>query len=736
MDACAASRSPQLRDAPLRGSRPAGEWTDAAPQGYTPITERPSSGARPLRTRGGSRPRGADAEGRPRVLLLLASPLLLWGLGHAGAAADPLALRLASRVATDAGQTRVVIANRFLELAFEPARGGRCINFRLLNSGEQIVPQDEVSGMFLDHWAEYPWPSGLMHLPYKYELVGDGKARLGLRLWVTVPAMGGGKGTPDPANSRAIPTSPDLIGLVVRKTIWINADDDVIEVEQEVENPTGESRGVALYTQHVAAMGGKRYENNWYLPSTRGVLVNLQGADEDDRNIGPDWVPDPVAGWMAVLHRKTHRGLLFAFDYNYLEKLYTCGTTAEWFLEGVPVGPNKSFTTRYVIKPLRGFGGVVYGSANLVADLRPSETGATVRVSHDIAAVSRTLGGVTLSFTVAAWKSHEVLATKTVSLDELGFGRVRQEFSFAPKALVEGVVIRVRAQSAAGEERYEVYYAGDKDAHHRRYGYFATKGGAFAGAKGSAYFQKPPRKIKRMEKPDFARLPRPSPDGFRCLVVFGLYTQILDLDGALVGWKPGARSAPQFEWANCPPNAVERFPGSYEELFQYNAVVLSDVNYKAIGETGVEMLCDYVEQGGSLLVTGGPYAFGNGEFEGTRLLEALPVQLSGPFDLHWAGKGRSWPLTPAAAPHPLLAGVSFDPGPRVFWRHFVAPKAGAEVVLEAGDQPAVVLGRCGRGKVAVLTLSPTGEANPGEVEWWAWGGWPQLVKNLFTWLSE
>jgi uncharacterized membrane protein len=219
-------------------------------------------------------------------------------------------------------------------------------------------------------------------------------------------------------------------------------------------------------------------------------------------------------------------------------------------------------------------------------------------------------------------------------------------------------------------------------------------------------------------------------------VVFGLYTHILNLDDALAGWKQGGKNAPEFDWANCPPNAIEKFPGSYNELFGYNTVVLSDVNYKAVGDIGFEMLCDYVEQGGSLLVTGGPYAFGNGEFEETRFLQVLPVTLSGPFDLKWAGKGQSWPLTPASDSHPVLAGVSFARNPRVFCHHFVTPKEGAEVVLKAGDQPALVLGRYGRGKVAVLTLSPTGEAAAGETEWWAWDGWPQLVGNLFTWLNE
>ena len=164
--------------------------------------------------------------------------------------------------------------------------------------------------------------------------------------------------------------------------------------------------------------------------------------------------------------------------------------------------------------------------------------------------------------------------------------------------------------------------------------------------------------------------------------------------------------------------------------------MLSDVNYKAVGDIGFEMICDYVEQGGRLLVIGGPYAFGNGEFEDTRFLDVLPVELSGPFDLKWAGKGKSWNLEPARKDDPLLKGVPFDQKPKVFWRHVVTPKPGAEVVLTAGGKPVLILGKYGQGKVAVLTLSPTGIGAKGETAWWDWAGWSQLVQNIFTWLNE
>ena len=644
-----------------------------------------------------------------------------------------------SKTVTQDGKNLVVIGNPYVELTFEPARGGRCSSFRFLDNGEQLVGKESTSGMFIDHWAKFIWPSGLMHLPYDYKIVGDGKTRVGVKLWITVPTKGGGAGNEDPKISLQIPTSPEFIGLVVAKTIWLNAANNAVDVEQEVTNPTSESRGVAIYVQHAFNMNGSRLYDNWYLPSTNGVAMHLQPDDLIGRITGVDWVRDPTAGWIAVRDRKTDRGLLIALDYNYLQKTYTCGQTAEWYLETVPVEVGKTFKTGYVVKPVRGFQDFVYGSKNVVADIRADEADGKVRVAHDIAAVNAELDNITVSMSVIGWKSKKILSEQTFPLKKLGYEKTSQEFDFVPDNLATGVVIQAVVKGSGFEEHYEYYYAGEKVEAQRKRNNFASQAGDLAaplpGAKGDSYYQDQPRKIKHFDKPDFAKIARPAKNKFKVLVVFGLYTDMLKLDDALQTWKHAGASAPEFVWVNCPPNAVEGFPGSYGDLFSYNTIVLSDVNFKAVGDIGFEMLCDYVQQGGNLLVAGGPYAYGNGEFEGSKFLDMLPVTVTGRFDLKWAGTGKSWQLAPSASSNKVLQGVSFAQSPKVFWHHFVAAKTGAEVVLKAGEKPVLVLGRYGKGRVAALTLSPTGDPKGGETAWWDWEGWSPLVKNIFTWLN-
>ena len=635
------------------------------------------------------------------------------------------------------GVQQVVLDNRHLRLIFVPARGGRCSKFLFKDNGEQIIGDDDVSGMFLDHWSKFSWPSGLMHLPYKHELVREGENQVGVRLWIEVPKSGGGKGERDAAASQRIATSPALIGLTVQKTIWLRADSDVIRVEQAIINSANESRAAGIYIQQNLGMSGRRNGDNWYLPSTRGIEVHVQSDKPGGQSVGPDFIPDPVGGWLAVKDRKSDRGLLFVFDYNYLAKTYTSGGTGEWFMEPVPIGPGKSFRTEYFVKPVRGFKDFTYGSKHLVADIQADETeDGTVRVSHDIASVMQGLDDVTVELRVTGWKSKQRLVTKSFRIDRLNSAKQRQQFSFSPKMLSDGVVIYVIVRSGTTEDRYEYFYAGDKAERERRSVSFATKGRAVASSRGDAYFRKQPRKRKTFDKPDFTTIARPDPKRYRCLVVFGLFTHILNLDDAVAERKRHGLTPVEFHWANCPPNGVETFPRTYDELFRYDLIVLSDVNYKALGDIAIEMICDYVHEGGSLLVVGGPYAYGNGEFEGSRFLDVLPVHLSGPFDLKWAGKGKSWKLKASSPDHAVLRDVSFAQEPRVFWHHFLTATKDAIVVLKAGEKPVLILGRYGKGKVAALALSPTGVAAKGEVQWWDWDGWFPLVRNLFAWAKR
>jgi Ca-activated chloride channel homolog len=69
-------------------------------------------------------------------------------------------------------------------------------------------------------------------------------------------------------------------------------------------------------------------------------------------------------------------------------------------------------------------------------------------------------------------------------------------------------------------------------------------------------------------------------------------------------------------------------PQTLAELAGFDAVILSDISARQVGEAAMRALHEYVEKlGGGLLMLGGPNSFGLGGFHATPIEEMLPVRL-------------------------------------------------------------------------------------------------------------
>jgi len=134
------------------------------------------------------------------------------------------------------------------------------------------------------------------------------------------------------------------------------------------------------------------------------------------------------------------------------------------------------------------------------------------------------------------------------------------------------------------------------------------------------------------------------------------------------------------------------FPARREDLFGYDAVVLSNVESSYFTRTQLEMLADFVsERGGGLLVSGGR-SFAQHGFAGTPLEPVLPVEL----DERRAGAART-----ADAP---------------------VPANGLVVTAEGEAHPIMRLGSSGEetrrrwaALPALASAAPLGSARPGAV---------------------
>jgi len=163
-----------------------------------------------------------------------------------------------------------------------------------------------------------------------------------------------------------------------------------------------------------------------------------------------------------------------------------------------------------------------------------------------------------------------------------------------------------------------------------------------------------------------------------------------------------------------------------EDLAKYRLLVLADADLRTLSLEQRAWLKGWVEAGGSLLLTGGPYGFGCGWWQESDLLAPILPATMKPYDLQ-----------PATAPLPLkgagpLADLKLPADAATVWLHDLTPKPGAEVALTAGGKPALILGESGKGRVALLALAPLGEDIAGA--WWRSAAGEKITEATCRWL--
>ena len=197
------------------------------------------------------------------------------------------------------------------------------------------------------------------------------------------------------------------------------------------------------------------------------------------------------------------------------------------------------------------------------------------------------------------WEPEKLMQSVKVNMDQ--------------RLVCDAVLTGIDAAGKPVKEEYSFYWPGIS----------GEKFDLMAGTTATTYYRKPPRKVKVYARPKnlvYYRKPE-----CRILELRGLFHQCFRVPEAATkaGMTEIRGSYFSSSWAG---NSLSYLPASFEEMFDYDLVVMNDVDAECLTDFGLEALKEFVNDGGSLLVLGGPYAFGPGEYNDTQLADILPVE--------------------------------------------------------------------------------------------------------------
>jgi uncharacterized membrane protein len=210
----------------------------------------------------------------------------------------------------------------------------------------------------------------------------------------------------------------------------------------------------------------------------------------------------------------------------------------------------------------------------------------------------------------------------------------------------------------------------------------------------------------------------------------GLYHDYYRLDQVLKNLPESVKvdRAVHFKVGQHPTGFKEASFPAAEALAQYDLVIIADVDLLTFRVPERDRLRGWLQGGGRLLMLGGPYGFGSGDWHLSDLLAPMyPADIATRFDLQPVGFPTPVPLQPASD---VARKLDWSKPPVVLWQHNMMAKADATVHVTAGDNPVIVSRPFGKGKVCFVTISPLGDAPAGQTAFWDWPQWPLLMTTV------
>ncbi len=163
------------------------------------------------------------------------------------------------------------------------------------------------------------------------------------------------------------------------------------------------------------------------------------------------------------------------------------------------------------------------------------------------------------------------------------------------------------------------------------------------------------------------------------------------------------------------------------DLLEFAVVIVSNIPYNQLPGAVQERLTEFLNQGGSLLITGGPNAYGSGGYQ--------PMASLVPFEIRTSDDWRAVPfleVIPIQPGHPILQGVTFRTVGT--FNDLNTKREAVEIAQYAGGRtgypsPLIAELRIGQGTVLGVAFDLGHEVRSG------WTDGNRFVQNVLTYLT-
>ncbi len=615
------------------------------------------------------------------------------------------------------GGKRIVVQNECFAMELVPL-GAQAVSFKTRNSDRQWLWAGgqgilDSGHLFMDNFLGQGSPQGeLCFIKHDYQILTNGT---------------------ETAEIRFSTLTKEKLRFI--KTFAFKNHSPYVRVKLYLTNESDKVVSRGLWPKFDVHISGLKEKNRYYRPYERGVMVSGWNPQKK-ANAGMEFLRTPYAGWSAALQDDEQEGLVWLMDYNWLTVLYNChpAWTVEWFYENLPLPPGNVWQTEYAMILVKGFSNIVHASSNIIAGMtmeavRSGGAGnggqpEYVRITHTL---SRSLLGDLKEVKLNA-QLREVDSDKIHPLEDLTVGNAswqpvsaKCEVKINPdvRLVCEVSLTAIGPDGKPVTESYVYYWPGMS----------GEKFNLIAGEVLPTYYRKPPKKVKKYPKPKE--------------IVYSLNTPVAALEFRGLGYsrmrvmeaaaKAGiAEFDGSYFFHDWSGSKCSKVPTTYPELFSYDLFVFNGVDAQSVTDFGLEALRDFVKAGGSLLVIGGFYAYGPGDYADTSLEELLPVTLSGkPFDLERLSPPAALEIGKEAK---ILKGRQLKAKAFCFWRHQLTPKKDAWVELTAGNKPFLVCGTYGKGRVAAIASAAFGDPSARQPAFWESAEWTDVLADVIQWL--